>query len=211
MLPLLLLKGSVIGLSISMPMGPTGMQCLQNAVTRGKAFGMASGMGIAFAECCCGGITILGLSSLTSFIENNQQLLQLIGSLFLLFFGIKTLKTDRKEDEKPQDKQSGYFKVFFMMFILTITNPLTLLSFVAIFSAMGIETLENDWVAVSLLSGGVFLGSTAWWVLVSSSSSYFLGKIRSSSAKKINRILGISIIMVSLFSFVFSLKSLLTD
>jgi threonine/homoserine/homoserine lactone efflux protein len=171
---------------------------------------MASGLGIALAECCCGALTVFGIASLTTFIENNHQLLQLIASLFLFYFGVATLKTKRKE-EGSQVVESGYFRVFFMMFILTLTNPLTLLSFVAIFSAMGIETLENDLIAIGLLSAGVFIGSTAWWALVSSSSSYFLGKIRSSSAQIMNKIVGIAIIIVSIFSFVLSLKSLLTD
>lgn len=210
MLPLLLLKGSLIGLSVSLPMGPTGMLCLRYSLIRGKAFGLACGLGIALAEATCGALTAIGLTTLTDFIETNQIWLQLIGSLFLLYFGIVTLKSERKEPLKENAKEvveKGHFKVFFLTFIITITNPLTLLSFVAIFSALGTENFEND-IGIGLLSFGVFLGSSSWWALVSSSSSYFANKIRSSSAKLINKIAGFLIIGFSLFTFISGLRLL---
>ncbi len=207
MLPFLLLKGSLIGLSLSIPMGPTGMLCLRYSLVKGRAFGFASGLGIALAEASCGAFTAALLASLTIFIENNQAWLQLMGSLFLFYFGIITLRSNRSESKK-EIEESSHFKVFFLMFLLTLTNPLTLLSFVAIFSAVGIETLENDLFAVGLLSLGVFIGSTAWWALVSSSSSYFLGKIRSSSAKLMNKIAGFAILAISIISFFIALKSI---
>lgn len=208
MLPFLLLKGSLIGLSISIPMGPNGMLCLRYSLVKGRAFGLASGLGIALAEASCGAFTAALLASLTVFIESNHAWLQCIGSLFLFYFGILTLRSSQNESKKEVEG-SSHFKVFFLMFLLTLTNPLTLLSFVAIFSAVGIETLENDLIAVGLLSLGVFMGSSAWWVLVSSSSSYFLGKIRSSSAKLINKIVGFAILTISIVSFFIALKSLI--
>lgn len=213
MLPLLLVKGSLIGLSVSLPMGPTGMLCLRYSLLRGKAFGIASGLGIALAEATCGALTAIGLTSLTDFIETNQIWLQLIGSLFLFYFGLITLKTERKEPTKENVKETvekGHFRVFLLTFIVTITNPLTLLSFVAIFSALGTENFENDIVGIGLLSLGVFLGSSSWWALVTSSSSYFAGKIRSSSAKLINKLAGFVIIGISIFSFISGLRLLVS-
>jgi len=210
MFPLLLLKGSLIGLSISMPMGPTGMLCLRYSMVRGKKFGVASGMGIALAEAFCGALTVIGLASLTTFIETYQTSLQLIATIFLFYCGLLMLKADRQNKTKKNETeviQSGRFSVFIKMFLLTLTNPLTLLSFVAIFSTMGVETLENDLMAVALLSFGVFIGSTAWWVLVSSSSSYFAKKVQSSSARLINRVAGFLVIGASIFSFFSILNS----
>jgi len=208
MLPLLLLKGSLIGLSISIPMGPNGMLCLRYSLARGRAFGISSGLGIAFAEASAVALTATLLGSITTFIENNQNWLLLIGSFFLFYFGLLTLQSRQKE-ERTEVSAASHFKVFFKMFALTITNPLTLLSFVAIFSAVGIETLENDLFAVGLLSAGVFLGSIAWWTAVSSSSSYILGKIRSSSAHVINKIVGFAILGISVYSFFSALRSLI--
>lgn len=196
-----------------MPMGPTGMLCLRYSLIRGKAFGLASGLGIALAEATCGALTVIGLASLTDFIENNQMWLQLIGSLFLLYFGFLTLKSEKKEPIKENVKEvveKGHFKVFLLTFLVTITNPLTLLSFVAIFSALGTESIENDILGIGLLSLGVFLGSSSWWALVSSSSSYFAGKIRSSSAKLIKKIAGYLIIGLSIFTFISGFRLLIT-
>lgn len=205
--PILLLKGSLIGLSVSMPMGPTGMLCLRYSVVKGKGFGLASGIGIALAEMLCAAVTAVGLTTITAFIETHQAWLQLIGSSFLFYFGLLTLKA---RQENPSDViQSGHFLVFLKMFFFTLTNPLTCLSFIAIYSTIGLETVEHDLLSLSLLSFGVFLGSILWWVLISSSSSYFLGKIQSSSAKMITKIAGALIIVVSIVSFFSGLKLLL--
>ena len=211
MLPFLLLKGSLIGLSLSIPMGPTGILCLRYSVVRGRGFGIASGLGIAFAEASCGALTAIGLATLTSFIEDNHIWLKLIGSLFLFYFGLTTIKSSLQTEEKKEKAvvQKSYFYVFLLMFILTITNPLTLLSFVAIFSALGIDTLENDPLAIGHLALGVFAGSISWWVVVSSSSSYFLGKIKSSAAKKLNKLSGYFIVIAAVLSFAWTLKFLI--
>lgn len=209
MLPFLLLKGSLIGLSLSIPMGPTGILCLRYSIVRGRSFGIASGLGIAFAEASCGALTAIGLATLTSFIENNYIWLKLIGSLFLFYFGLITIKSSKKEEKEKVVVQKSYFNVFLMMFILTLTNPLTLLSFVAIFSALGINTLENDPIAIGHLAMGVFAGSISWWVIVSSSSSYFLGKIKSSAAKKLNKLSGYLIVIAAVLSFTWTLKFLI--
>lgn len=210
MLPFLLLKGSLIGLSLSIPMGPTGILCLRYSIVRGRSFGIASGLGIAFAEASCGALTAVGLATLTGFIEDNHIWLKLIGSLFLFYFGLITIKSSLKKEEKEKSVvQKSYFYVFLTMFILTFTNPLTLLSFVAIFSTLGIDTLENDPIAIGQLAMGVFAGSISWWVMVSSSSSYFLGKIKSSAAKKLNKLSGYLIVIAAVLSFAWTLKFLI--
>lgn len=206
MFPLLLLKGSLIGLSLSMPMGPTGMLCLRYSLLRGKKFGIASGVGIALAEASCGALTAIGLSTLTAFIESHQIFLQIIGSLFLFYFGLFTLKSERNGNCREVD-QNGPLSVLFLMFLLTLTNPLTLLSFVAIFSAIGVESFENDFLSIILISSGVFLGSVGWWALVSSSSTYFASKIQHSSTHKIQKMVGFIILGLSIFSFLSAFRS----
>lgn len=200
MLSFLLLKGSLIGLSVSMPMGPTGMLCLRHAALKGRAFGIASGIGIALAEASCGAITALGLSALTAFIESNQAWLQMLGSLFLFYFGLFSLKQGRKE-HKREVAQNGYLQILAMMFILTLTNPLTLLSFVAIFSTLGVEYVQNDSMALLFLSSGVFFGSATWWAMISSGSSYFAKKVESSLARTLHKTASFAIIGISVFSF----------
>lgn len=200
MLSLLLLKGSLIGLSVSVPMGPTGMLCLRHAVTKGKAFGIASGIGIALAEASCGAITVFALSALTAFIENHQAALQMLGSLFLFYFGLFSLKTERKTSH-TEVVQKNYLQTLLTMFLLTLTNPLTLLSFVAIFGAIGVEHLQDDKTALIFLSSGVFFGSVSWWAMISTSSSYFAKKIVTSSAISLHKAVNYVIIVVSIFSF----------
>lgn len=212
MLPGLLLTGSIIGLSIAMPMGPIGMLCLRYALSRGKSFGVASGMGVALADAVCGAAAGIGLTALTSFVEHNHNWLQLFGSFFLLYFGIKTFQanTQIKKTDLQDVGSSSHFRVFIFMFFLTLSNPLTLLSFAGIYASIGLTGMEKDILAIFVLSLGVFIGSATWWLILSSGSSYFGSKITENATRILDKILGSFIITLSVLAFGTALYGLLT-
>lgn len=201
--PTLLLTGSLIGLSIAMPMGPIGMLCLRYALSRGKSFGVASGMGVALADALCGALAAIGLTALTSFVENNHNWLQLFGSFFLLYFGIKTFQANTKIQKANLQEvgSSSHLRVFIFMFFLTLGNPLTLLSFAGIYASIGLTGLDKDMLAILFLSLGVFIGSATWWFILSSGSSYFGSKITENAVRVLDKILGSFIIMLSFAAF----------
>ncbi len=203
MQPTLLLTGFLIGLSIAMPMGPIGMLCLRYSLSKGKSYGIASGMGVAVADAVCGALAAIGLTALTNFVESNHNLLQLFGSFFLFYFGLKTLQTPRKIVKKDikEIPSSSLLNVFILMFFITLTNPLTLLSFVGIYASIGLTGLEKDFFGILLLSLGVFIGSATWWLILSSGSSYFGSRITENAIIIIDRILGALIILISFIAF----------
>jgi threonine/homoserine/homoserine lactone efflux protein len=208
MQPSLLLTGSLIGLSIAMPMGPIGMLCLRYSLSKGKSFGLASGMGVALADALCGALAAIGLTALMTFVENNHSLLQLFGSFFLFYFGYKTMRAKRKMDNEPVIS-SSHLRVFLLMFFITLSNPLTILSFTGIYASIGLDGLEQDFFAIAFLSLGVFLGSATWWLILSSGSSYFGAKITENSTVIIDRIIGSFIMFFSFVALGSALYSLL--
>jgi len=199
MLPLLLLKGSLIGLSIAMPMGPVGMLCLRYSLLRGKSFGITSGLGVALADGICGALAAIGLTAITTFVADNQTWLHLVGSLVLFYFGLATFLAKKRETGK-EVIESGHLSVFTFMFLLTLTNPITLLSFCGIYAAFGLECIQDDLMAVATISTGIFAGSTIWWIVLAFCSSYFGGKVNESGVGFVNKLIGAFIMLISLVS-----------
>ena len=159
----LLLRGFLIGLSIAAPVGPIGVLCIRRTLSNGKLAGFLSGMGAATADMVYGAIAAFGLTIVTNLLIKNAYWLQVIGGCFLLYLGIKTF-LEKPANHAVQVIQSGYFSAYVSTFFLTITNPMTILSFAAIFAGtMFIGAASSP----ILLVLGVFAGSACWWLTLS--------------------------------------------
>jgi threonine/homoserine/homoserine lactone efflux protein len=176
----LFINGVIIGFSIAAPVGPIGILCIRRTLNQGKSFGLISGLGAATADAVYGGVAALGLSLLSSFLVSQHNWIQLFGGLFLCYLGFMSAKSSSpvKIDQNPKAK--GLFWAYLSTFLLTITNPLTILSFIAIFTGLGFVQ-ESDGLSAPLLVIGVFLGSACWWLLLSS----FIGIFRHMISKRI--------------------------
>ena len=151
----LLLRGFLIGLSIAAPVGPIGVLCIRRTLSNGKLAGFLSGMGAATADMAYGAIAAFGLTIVTNLLIKNAYWLQVIGGCFLLYLGIKTF-LEKPANHAVQVIQSGYFGAYVSTFFLTITNPMTILSFAAIFAGTMLSGTTN---LPILLALGVFAGS----------------------------------------------------
>ena len=163
----LFLKGFVIGLMVAVPVGPIGLLCVNRSLSKGPAYGLASGLGVSTADAISAGIVALGLTLVSSFLISHQLWLRLIGGIFLCYVGIK-IYTTQPSEPSAWDKEQNLLHAYASTFFLTFTNPLTLLSFVAIYAGWGVEDLTGHYLASAILTAGVFCGSAIWWVLLSS-------------------------------------------
>ena len=186
------LKGIIIGFSIAAPVGPIGVLCIRRTLAEGRLTGLVSGLGAATADLFYGCVAAFGLTFISQFLIDQEMWLRLLGGLFLLYLGIKTFlaKDGGKEIE---EKKGGLLSSYFTTFILTLTNPLTVLSFAAIFAGLGIVNTSGDYMSALILVAGVFSGSAVWWFLLSGGASFFQKKIDSQGLAWINRISGIII------------------
>jgi len=194
------LKGLLIGLSIAAPVGPIGLLCIRRSLAHGRISGLLSGLGAATADGFYGFIAAFGLSFITSFLLKEKFLLSLIGGLFLCYLGIKTLLA-KPTDHTAKAEDRGLMNDYVSTLILTITNPVTVLSFLAIFAGVGIGA--GSYISATILVVGVFLGSALWWLFLSSTVGLFRGKMSMKIMTVINRISG-SII------FIFGIVALLS-
>lgn len=171
-------KGILIGLSIAAPVGPIAVYCIRQTLLHGRIFGVVSGFGAATADMLYGLIAAFGMIQITAMFTELRVWFRLLGGLFLLYLAAKTYfsATDAAENKlaSPQKLIDTYFTVFF----LTITNPMTVMMFLAIFTGISSGTGIEQFTANILVVIGVFIGSALWWI--------FLSLLIEQAGKKIN-------------------------
>jgi threonine/homoserine/homoserine lactone efflux protein len=196
-MPALVLRGFILGLAIAAPVGPIGVLCIRRTLARGRLFGFVSGLGAATADAIYGCIAALGLTVISALLVRQQDLLRLLGGLFLCYLGVRTLlarPTDRSAEADGQGLDGAYFSTL----LLTLTNPITILSFVAVFAGLGVGRASNGYGAAAAIVLGVFLGSAAWWFLLSGGGGLVRGKFDARAMLWVNRISGVIILGVGI-------------
>ncbi|MFZ6050035.1 LysE family translocator [Pseudomonas sp. CR3202] len=163
---LLFLKSVLIGLSIAAPVGPIGLLCIQRSLGHGARIGFISGLGAAAADACYGALGAFGIGALTHSFVTLATPLALAGALFLAWMGLKMLRATPSEHAAGAGDPARALPAFVSVFLLTLSNPLTILSFIAIFATLSSgETLSATSGLVMVL--GVFCGSALWWLALS--------------------------------------------
>ena len=182
----LFLRGLLIGISIAAPVGPIGVLCIRRTLSDGKLTGFLSGMGAATADMVYGAIAAFGLTIITNLLVENKSWLRLIGGCFLLYLGVKTF-LEKPAGHAAQVNQSGYFGAYLSTFFLTITNPMTILSFAAIFAGTMFTAKTSSPI---ILVVGVFSGSATWWLTLSLGVGLIRDRLTANHMAWINRISG---------------------
>jgi threonine/homoserine/homoserine lactone efflux protein len=184
------LRGLAIGFSIAAPVGPIGVLCIRRTLADGRAAGLASGLGAATADGVYGCVAGFGLTFVSNTLIGQQLWFRLIGGAFLCYLGLKTLLARPVEEAVPAGSNSligAYASTFF----LTLTNPMTILSFAAIFAGLG--GASGNYVSAAVLVLGVFIGSALWWLTLSTGVSTFRTKFTPHGLRWVNRISGLVI------------------
>jgi threonine/homoserine/homoserine lactone efflux protein len=202
---LLLFKGMIIGITIAAPIGPIGLLCVRRTLVSGRLSGFVSGLGVATADGVYGAVAAFGITSVSNILVGQQLWVRLIGGLFLLFLGIKTLLSKPSEKATPE-KKSQMLGNYFSMFLITITNPLTILYFALIFAGLGLGSSNTNYISAVLMVVGVISGSVLWWFILSRVVSHFRPIFNIKRMKIINWISGSVIIILAVIALFSSLK-----
>ena len=187
--PPLFWQGVVIGFSIAAPVGPIGVLCIRRSLTDGPRIGFAAGLGAALADAFYGGVAALGLTSISSFLVDQQFWLGLIGGAFLCCLGLRTMRSPVAE-KSAQNESKGFALTCVSTLGLTLTNPATILSFVAIFAGFGLGKAKGAGSAIAMVSG-VFLGSLVWWTMLSGGVGWLRQRLEPGWLVWVNRLSGL--------------------
>jgi threonine/homoserine/homoserine lactone efflux protein len=187
---ILFLEGLVIGFVIAVPVGPIGLLCVNRALSRGSVYGLVSGLGVATADAISAGIAALGVTLVSTFLTSQQKWLHLIGGVFFCCLGLRIFLIRPGAQATTINKENGLVGAYASTFFLNMSNPVTILSFVAIYAGWGVESLSGDYTSAALLTLGIFFGSALWWVLLDGALLIFREKFTHHGLRWTHRISG---------------------
>lgn len=193
------LQGLMIGFSLAAPVGPMAMLCIQRTLLQGLSFGLLTGIGIAVADGVYGLIAVLGLTAISDFLIAYRCVLGVSGGLFLVWLGIKTLRVPAKQVGSLDASITGRLSAFSSAFMLTLTNPITILTYIAIFSSMAIAT-DGSHLSGLVLIAAILAGSFGWWVFLCGLVSMAKHRLSSTTMHWINMGSGIVLVAFGLYA-----------
>lgn len=194
----LLLEGIAVGFSIAAPVGAIGFLCVQQTLKGGIRLGIASGLGAATADMMYGILVALGLNATQTLLLAYKMPLTLIGGLFLCYLGLKKIFATPPLIDTTQTVQTGLVWAFITTFFLTLTNPATILDFMALFTGLNIDV--SGYRESFSFVGGVFLGSAVWWFMLCFAVGMFRKKVSARVLRYINYIAGVAIFSFGVFA-----------
>lgn len=202
----IVIKGILIGLCISVPLGPIGMLTIQRTLTRGQKYGIATGLGATFSDLVYTIITLFFLTFVLDFIEQHRFIIQLLGSIVVAVFGYYIYSSNPSTQPKPNEtNKHSIFKDFATAFGLTFSNPLVLFVLIALFARF--EFIDSNTTLIVTISGisSILGGALLWWTLLTLLISHFKNKLNMRELKIINQITGVIIIGIGVVGLIISL------
>jgi len=202
-----LAKGTGIGFLVAAAIGPIAMLCIRTTLERGRLAGMSAGMGVAVADTIFAAIGAYGISFIGAALASNESLFKLIGGLVLIAFGIYLgRKPPNAATEDNREVPKSLVADFAMTLVLTLANPMTILSFAGLFAGVsGLRGFEFNTIPALLV--GVFAGSAVWWLILAVVIGLIRHKIDAVTMLWINRGSAAAIIAFGLYTLVEPLQA----
>jgi threonine/homoserine/homoserine lactone efflux protein len=197
--PALAFRAFILGFTIAAAVGPISLLVVRRTLAEGRVVGLASGLGVATADGTYGAIAAFGLGAITQVLVDARPVLGLAGGAFLLWLAWTTARSEPHDPAAPPPpRRGGLAGAYLSILGLTLTNPMTILSFGALFAGLGVT--GGDVSGAALITLGVFLGSCAWWVLLTSTVSIVRARVTTAWIRRINVASGIAIGVFALVS-----------
>jgi threonine/homoserine/homoserine lactone efflux protein len=184
------LNGLAIGFSLAVPVGPVGVLCIRRTLAQGARRGLLVGVSAAMADMVYGIIASFGVTLISDFITSQQQWIRIVGGVLLLALAFRTYNS-HPATETFEDTINGHTRAVISTFLLTLTNPMTMFAFAAIFAGIGLERIIGDHWSASLLVSGIFLGSFLWFTLLTLFTYIFKERITARGIVLVNKTAGI--------------------
>jgi threonine/homoserine/homoserine lactone efflux protein len=184
-----LARGLAIGFTVAAAVGPISLLTIRRTLAHGRAYGLASGLGVALADATYGGIAAFGLTAITAVLVGARSILAFVGGAFLIWLAVRTILAPPTMHEAEVRERPGLPGAFLSIYGLTMTNPMTILSFAGIFAGLGLS--GRGVTEAALLTLGVFLGSGAWWVVLTAVIGLTRSRVTPAVLVWINRLSGV--------------------
>lgn len=196
--PMLFVKGLFLGLAIAAPLGPIGALCISRTLERGFAAGVAGGLGTALADGVYAALAAFGFAAFSDALAAVDRPLRLVGGAFLLWLGWRSM-TPAPPRTAAAVSVRDLVGTTVATFLLTIANPMTILSFAAIFAGLGLASGTGTAGAVLVVSG-VLAGSMLWWSMLSGGVALARHRLSDAFALWVSRLSGVVLIAFGLWA-----------
>ena len=167
--------GFVLGFAIAAAIGPVSLLVIQRTIADGRRIGLVSGLGVATADATYGAIAAFGLTALMSVLVDERRAIGLAGGVFLLWLAWRRGRARPVPAAHEHPLQLGPRSAYLSLLALTLANPMTILSFAALFA--GLSVTGRGAVGSAFVTAGVLTGSGTWWVLLTSAVAAFRARI----------------------------------
>jgi threonine/homoserine/homoserine lactone efflux protein len=194
-----LLRGIAIGFSLAAPVGPIGILCIRRTLAYGSKRGLIVGLSAASADMMYGIVAAFGVTLISNFVTNNLSIIRIVGGVVLLILGYRAIRSHPSTDTTPNGT-NGHTRAFISIFFLTLTNPMTLFAFAAVFAGIGIEKMVGDYSHAIFLVTGIFIGSMSWFSILTTLVHFFRERISTDGIALVNKIAGSLLLIFGLFA-----------
>jgi threonine/homoserine/homoserine lactone efflux protein len=201
--PTFLVRGLLVGFPVAAAVVPISVLTIRRTIAHGRAYGLASGLGVASADASYGAVAAFGLTAITSVLLGARTILALVGGAFMIWLAIRTIRARPAAAAAPSNDRPGLAGAFASIYGLTMTNPMTIVSFAAIFAGLGLG--GRGGLDAVLLTLGVFLGSSLWWVLLTAVVGIVRERLTPAVLVWINRVSGTVILLFGIASIAVAL------
>lgn len=189
--PAILARGLILGFTIAAAVGPISLLVIRRTLAEGRTTGLASGMGVATADGLYGAIAAFGLTAVTDLLVDQRRVLGIVGGAFLLWLAWRTLRSVPGDAAVTAGRRRGLAGAYASVLGLTLANPMTILSFAALFVGLGVT--GGDPTGAALLTAGVFAGSALWWVVLVGGAGALRSRLTATALRRINVASGVLI------------------
>jgi threonine/homoserine/homoserine lactone efflux protein len=188
----LLLQGMVLGFTIAAAVGPISLLVVRRTLADGRVVGLVSGLGVATADASYGAIAAFGLTALSDVLVDWRRPLGIVGGAFLLWLAWRTLRAVPDDAAVEATRVGrGLPGAYLSTLGLTLANPMTILSFAALFVGLGVRGSSTGGAAMMTL--GVFGGSAAWWVVLTAAVGALRTRLTPRWLRRVNIVSGLLI------------------
>lgn len=194
------LRGLVIGFTIAAAVGPISLLTIRRTIAHGRVYGLVSGLGVATADASYAGVAAFGLTAITGMLVSGRFLLGLVGGAIIVLLGIRTIRSRPGEVAREADRP-GLASAYLSIFALTMTNPMTILSFAAVFAGLGLAT-GSSFTDALVLTLAVWVGSSLWWVLLTAVVGWLRERVSARALLWVNRISGAVLVVFGVIAIV---------
>ncbi len=202
----LLVKGLIVGVVVSAPLGPVGVLCIQRTLNKGRWYGFVTGLGAALSDIIYALVTGYGMSFMDEFLTKHQVLLQVVGSIMLFLFGIYTFRSNPVHSIRPTSTNRGsYLHNFVTAFFVTFSNPLIIFLFIGLFARFSF-VMPGSPLGFQLVGYlAIILGALLWWFGI----TFFVNKVRTQFNLRgiwmLNRIIGVVVMVASVVGLIYTI------